>query len=424
MNNLPNIQLSDLLLRLGPAEHNVCSLKSTTTEGWQTKLGWNPKTSFDLKMGASTINSDNLEAFAQEQQGLGRLVIGYLSYDFGCALRGVALSTPDDLETQLVYAASFDNWLEFDSTGARIVGDETFISHVKAILNRPARLLPTRPYRDSLQPIQTRQQYNDAYNKVQDYITAGDVYQINLAHRLEGTADLSGRDLFCLLSADSKSDFQSYIEDGSSEILSFSPERFVKIKAGQITTQPIKGTRPRGKTASEDKALEEDLLTNTKERAELDMITDLMRNDLGEVCEVGTVKVTERRTITAYPTLWHANSKIIGKLASGITPMNALCHVSPGGSITGCPKKRAIEIIDELETTRRGIYTGTVFTIQPNGDLDSNIAIRTLVKISDKLYLSVGGGIVHDSKQADEYQESLDKAASFLVGSNSLSSDI
>lgn len=425
MKNLPNIHLNDLMLRLGPDESRLCALKGTTDEGWQTKAAWNPATEFKIKAGTTEFDTVELEAFVQEQQRLGRLTIGYLSYDFGCASHGITLSAQDDTDAPLVYVASFDSWLEFDDSGARIVSnDQSFVDHTKAILDRQPRTLPAQLYKKHLQPIQTREQYNNAYAKVQDYITAGDVYQINLTQRLEGTTELDGRDLFCSLSVGSQSNFQSYIEDGFLEVLSFSPERFIKTKNDQIITQPIKGTRPRGKTTGQDKELEEDLLTNPKERAELDMITDLMRNDLGEVCEVGTVEVVERRAITAYPTLWHANSTIIGKLAKSVTPISALCHVSPGGSITGCPKKRAIEIIDELEPKRRGIYTGSIFMIQPNGDLDSNIVIRTIIKNSDKLLLSVGGGIVHDSRQAHEYQESLDKAASFLTGNKSLSNDI
>ncbi|MEK7594542.1 MAG: anthranilate synthase component I family protein [Patescibacteria group bacterium] len=420
-NHLANLKLADVMLRLGPDENHVCALASTSSKGWQTKLAWNPVDIYRPKGDYVA----GLEAFAKQQQAKERLVIGYLSYDFGATLHCVALNTDDDLSMPLVFAASFDNWLEFNSTGALVAAkDVSFASEVDHILNRPARPLPAKAYEQAFRPVQSRAKYDQAFAKVQKYITAGDVYQINLAHRLEAATTSSGRDLFCALSETSRSDFQAFVEDGEFEILSLSPERFIQVKGNVIKTMPIKGTRPRGNTKEEDKELEEDLLTNDKERAELDMITDLMRNDLGEICSTGSVKVVNRRVLRAYPTLWHAHSEIQGSLRADISPMGALTHVSPGGSITGCPKKRAIEIIDELEVKRRGLYTGSIFTVQPDGSLDSNIAIRTVIKKGNQLYLSVGGGIVHDSKQASEYQESLDKAASFMVGKDSLGNDI
>ncbi|MEK7059412.1 MAG: anthranilate synthase component I family protein [Patescibacteria group bacterium] len=412
--SLPHVTLDNILLRLTDTELNVCALASSSPNGWQTKVAWNPVDTFRLGSNAEA-SSTGLEKFVQEQQHAGRLTIGYLSYDFGRSLHHVEPQANDDLGMPLAFVASFDSWLEFDHGGAEIVAaEESFADSVDQILSRPLGPQPTEAYSKPLQPTLSRKQYGAAYRKVQSHISAGDVYQINLTHRLEGSTKLSGRDLFCLLAKDSKSDFRAYIEDGEFEILSYSPERFIEVKSGRISTMPIKGTRPRGASPDRDKALEEDLLTSAKDRAELDMITDLMRNDLGKICEVGTVKVEQRRVLTAYPTLWHAHSRIVGELSDDVSPIAALCSVSPGGSITGCPKKRAIELIDELERGRRGVYTGSIFTVLPDGDLDSSIAIRTMIKRDSQLYLSVGGGIVHDSKDAEEYQESLDKAASFI----------
>jgi para-aminobenzoate synthetase component 1 len=339
-----------------------------------------------------------LEKFTAEQQAKGRLIIGYLSYDYGCGLRGVKLSDKPALKTPAAWLAAFDKWDKFEPVGKPS--------------NNDVRL--------DLQPTASRQAYGEAFRKIQNYIAAGDVYQINLTHQLEGSTQHDGRQLFDVLAASSRSEFQAYLEIDGFEIVSQSPERFIKIGGREITTMPIKGTRPRGRTATDDQALKAALLNSPKDQAELNMITDLMRNDLGEVCLPGSVRVAETRVLTAYPTLWHAHSTIAGRLRDDVSPIAALASVLPGGSITGCPKKRAMEIIDELEPVRRGVYTGTIFTISPNGELDSSIAIRTLIKQDDKIYLSVGGGIVYDSDEADEYQESLDKAASFT---GSLSSD-
>jgi len=413
---LPDIKLSDLLLRLDNQARNVYALNSFSTNGWGQVLAWNPTAIYKYQGNNAKEAAGKLEQFSEDQRQQGRFVIGYLSYDFGCQLHNVALEADDDLDIPLILVASFDSWVTFHKATATVhSSDPSFINEVRELINKPNRSLPVRPYQQVLRPTQSRAWYQAAYARAADYIRAGDIYQVNLAHRLEGTTRASGRDLFCLLSRTSQANFQAYIEGDDFEVLSFSPERFIRVKEQVITTSPIKGTRPRDATASEDKALRADLLTNPKDCAELNMITDLMRNDLGAICSVGTVKVTDKRVITKYPTLWHAHSTIQGVLKPEIKAIMALTSVMPGGSITGCPKKRAMEIIDELEPKRRGIYTGSIFTIKPDsGELDSSIAIRTMLKKADNLFLSVGGGIVYDSSEQEEYQESLDKAASFM----------
>jgi para-aminobenzoate synthetase component 1 len=410
--SFPGVKLNDVLLRLGDREQQVCALASDTADGWQSVLAWNGR-NFSIDTGNAKQAIKHLDKLIKEQRAAGRLVIGYLSYDLGCGLQDVNLQAADDLKMPLLLVRSFDSWLSFDENGA--IGEThlpLFVDEVHEILERPVRQLPPKIYDRPLMPVQSREWYSNAYQKVQAHIRAGDVYQLNLTHRLEGCAKLSGPELFASLSAGSQAGFQAYIEGDDFEIISLSPERFIRVKGDSITTSPVKGTRPRGHNA-EDEMLRQDLLNSPKDRAELDMITDLMRNDLGKICQAGSVKVAERRSLTAYPTLWHAHSTISGRLETGITPIAALASVLPGGSITGCPKKRAIEIIDGLEPIRRGIYTGSIFTVRPDGELDSNIAIRTMIKKGSKLYLSVGGGLVYDSDEAAEYRESLDKAAAF-----------
>jgi para-aminobenzoate synthetase component 1 len=417
---LSGTQLSDVLLRLGDHERHVSALASATSKGWGNLLAWNPVAIFqDQTENRAKDTVSQLEKFVEEQQKLRRQVIGYVSYDFGCLLQDVSIKADDDIGIPLVMAASFDSWLVFRNDAAEVhTTDPLYVNKVKEILQRPARKVSANAYKKALKPTLSRVAYNQAYKRVKDYIQAGDVYQINLTHRLEGATDASGRDLFCMLSETSQVDFRAYIETDDFEILSFSPERFIRVNGRVIETSPIKGTRPRSADVSEDEALRADLLTNPKDCAELNMITDLMRNDLGAICDVGSVAVTEERVITGYPTLWHAHATIQGKLSPEISPIAALANAFPGGSITGCPKKRAMEVISELEIRRRNIYTGSIFTVGPDGELDSSIAIRTMLKEADHLYLSVGGGIVYDSTEEDEYQESLDKARSFMRNNN------
>lgn len=419
---LQDTTLHDIMLRLDAREEKVFAFAGSGEDGWDTVLCWKPDAVFSSELG----DIGALEDFTAEQQRQDRFVAGYLSYDLGAQLHNVELTAKDDLKTPLVFAVSFSNWVQFKNGSATVCATDTsFVECMKQISKREPRNLPLSLYEQTFEPVQPRGSYNNKYQKVKKYIVAGDVYQVNLAHRLEATSAVSSRDLFVALHQNSQSGFQAYIEGDGFEVLSFSPERFIKVDGSSISTSPIKGTRPRGKTKTEDAALREDLRTNPKDTAELNMITDLLRNDIGSISQVGSVQVTEQRALTAYPTLWHTHSTITGELNPQISPVQALATLTPGGSITGCPKKRAIEIIDELEDYRRGVYTGSIFAINPEGKLDSNIAIRTIVKKGKKLYLSVGGGIVHDSVEGDEYQESIDKAASFAqTKSGQLSSDI
>jgi para-aminobenzoate synthetase component 1 len=197
-------------------------------------------------------------------------------------------------------------------------------------------------------------------------------------------------------------------------ILSSSPERFIQIRDGEIETRPIKGTRPRGKTPEEDAYESAMLLASEKDRSELLMIVDLERNDLGRVAEVGTVKVPELFVIEEYPTVYHLVSTVTATLKAGLTPIDLLRASFPGGSITGAPKIRAMEIIDELEPTQRNLYTGSMGYIGFNGDIDLNIVIRTIVAKGSKAYFQVGGGIVWDSDEYSEYEETIHKARALM----------
>lgn len=408
--------LDDLLARLEGSEKHVSVLTSTTTNGWQSTVAWNPVEIFQVSLDSAVDSTHDLEIFVSQQQAVDRLTIGYLSYDVGCMLHEVKLSNDDDLQTPLIFVLGFDNWVTFDGDKLSVhAKNSSFNDEIKTIMMRSPRELPTKLYSKDPSPTWSRAAYNEAYQKIHDYIQAGDIYQVNLTHRLEGISETRGLDIYRKVSLRSNANFQSYIDGGDFEIISASPERFVHISDGKIETSPIKGTRPRGVNEADDEALRADLETNQKDLAELNMITDLMRNDLGAISEIGSVIVNDKRVLRSYPTLWHTHSTITGRLRSDVSPIAALMSLMPGGSITGCPKKRAMEIIDEVEVKRRGIYTGSIFVIQPTGELDSNIAIRTMIKKDNTVYLSVGGGIVYDSNQADEYDETIHKAAAFLV---------
>lgn len=373
-------------LELPPSAKNICLLHSGTKG--KSILAYNPKAIFS----GSDLN--DFKKFTEQNKDC--LLIGYLSYDLAYQLYNIKPKAKDYLKLPKIYFLAFDNWIEKKSSKSQKISQIVFKNSKS----------------QNFKPTITKSQYKKSYQKIKHYIKEGDIYQINLTHRLEAKTNLPARQLFAKIIQSNPVDYLAYIEGEEFEILSASPERFIKIGKDKIETCPIKGTRPRGKTPAKDKKLSQELLKSPKEAAELNMITDLLRNDLGKVCKINSVKVATHRQLQKCPTVWHTYSKITGKLA--VSPIDALISMLPGGSITGCPKKRAIEIIDELEQTQRGVYTGVIGYIHPNKTLDFNIAIRTIIKKGQNLHLQVGGGIVLDSKSKDEYQETLDKAESFM----------
>lgn len=261
----------------------------------------------------------------------------------------------------------------------------------------------------------SRDDYLMAVQQAIDYIHAGDCFQINLSQRLLMPHRQDPWQLYGRLRVDCPSPFGCFFDCGDFQILSASPERFVQMQpGGQIVTRPIKGTRPRGQTESEDDRQLRDLLTHPKDRAENVMIVDLLRNDLGRVCEFGSVKVPEVCVAESYSYVHHLVSEIRGQLRPGLHPFDLVRAVFPGGSVTGAPKVRAMEIIAELEPTARGPYCGSIGFIGCDGAVDSNILIRTITASRGQLQFPVGGGIVADSDPEREYEETLHKAAGLL----------
>lgn len=263
-------------------------------------------------------------------------------------------------------------------------------------------------------PSFTKEQFEQAVLKVQDYIQAGDVFQVNLSVRQEIPLSVTPWSIYCVLRELNPSPYMGYLHYDDYQIICGSPELLIKIKDRTISTRPIAGTRPRGQNREDDLRLAKELIENEKERAEHIMLVDLERNDLGRVCKFGTVQVTDLMVIEEYSHVMHIVSHIEGELAHEKSSFDAIRASFPGGTITGAPKVRTMEIIEELEPVKRGLYTGSIGWIGFNGDIELNIVIRTLLAKGDIGYVQAGAGVVIDSKPEAEYYESLKKAEALL----------
>jgi para-aminobenzoate synthetase component 1 len=348
--------------------------------------------------------------------------VGYFSYDLCHFIERLPASAADDLKLPECYFGFYDLVLAFDnlkgkafiiSTGfpaleeaERLDRAASRINEMKARLagvSLPRVELPPPP--SAAEPVPgrggfTHKEYVAAVEKARQYIIAGDIFEVNLSQRFAAELAISPYELYRRLRR---------MFDGVS-VVSASPERFLRLCGDRVETRPVKGTRPRGKTPEEDEVLANELLNSSKDRAENIMIVDLERNDLGRVCRFGTVKVTELAILEVFPTVFHLTSTVVGRLRKGKSGIDLLKATFPGGSITGAPKVRAMEIIDELEPTRRGVYTGSIGYLGFNGDLDLSIAIRTFLVRGGQAYFQVGGAVTYDSDPESEYQETLDKA--------------
>jgi para-aminobenzoate synthetase component 1 len=254
--------------------------------------------------------------------------------------------------------------------------------------------------------------YAQAFQKIKHYLKEGDCYQVNLTQRFSATCEGDTWQAYQALREINAAPFSAYLNFFDVKILSSSPERFLKLTGRNVETKPIKGTRPRKTNEIENERACLDLKTNPKDRAENVMIVDLLRNDISKVCQ--KVRVPKLFEIESYSTVHHLVSTVTGELAANHHALDLLQHCFPGGSITGAPKIRAMQVIEELEPNRRGVYCGSIGYIGFDGNMDTNIAIRTLVQSHDTIRFWAGGGIVNDSKVEDEYQESFDKAAAMF----------
>ena len=334
----------------------------------------------------------------------------------GHQLHGLPLAPkPGPLTPDYCWLA-YDSWLTGTAAGWSVEGSgDGFARQLEHTRQRAA---PERGASRSFEPMSFRatsseQDYRAAYQRIAEYIRAGDIYQVNLTHLLRSQTELSPRSLFPFVARSNPVEHLAYLEGDGYVVHSASPERFVRVRQGSIETSPIKGTRPRDSDPGRDREQLAALLESEKEAAELNMISDLLRNDLAQVCVPGSVEVLASRVPLAGPKVWHTATHIRGQLRQQQSSFEAVLQMLPGGSISGCPKRRALEIIGELEPSRRGVYTGVIGRIDPGGGCDFSVAIRTLVQQGSDVYLGVGGGIVYDSQLERELEETELKARSF-----------
>lgn len=365
-------------------------------------------------------------------------VVGYISYDYGLSLEQIKNYSLADICLPNIYFGFYDTIICFDnqlqkiyviSTGLpennlndREIKASSKIKYIEDKINRVNMQAETVEEPDFSFKLEgklqfktnfSREKYLSTINQILEYIKMGEIYQLNLSQRFDFDLDnisLDPIELYKNLRRISPVSFGCFLDCGNFKILSNSPERFLKLTGDVVETVPMKGTRPRGRIQSEDQALREEIERSEKDKAELLMITDLQRNDIGRVCKYGSVEVKDLRTIEEYKTVFQATSTISGILRSDKDAFDLITACFPGGSITGCPKIRAMQIIEELEPTKRTIYTGCLGYIDYRGNMDFNILIRTLLLKDNKMYFQVGGGIVYDSDPESEYEETLVKA--------------
>ncbi len=385
------------------------------------------------------VNQDPLQGLPPFQGG----AAGMFSYDFVRYFENIPSIAKDDLAIPDAHFFMFDRVIAFDLNkeqcwiiicpGARdnVPGfsgirkhqeelQEEAHNHIERIaflIEQDTETIPLEPGRKTVSVIAEtdKKQYISMVRRAKEYIAAGDIFQANLSLRL--SADIGDADPFGvyeILRQINPSPFAAYLDFGEYQIVSSSPERLVRVNGRAVDTRPIAGTRPRGKDLQGDDEMKAELLLNEKERAEHIMLIDLERNDMGKVCDYGSLHVDELMTTEQYSHVIHIVSNVRGKLAKGMDCFDVIRATFPGGTITGVPKVRCMEIIDELEKRRRGPYTGSIGYIGYNGNMDLNIIIRTFLIKEGKAYVQAGAGIVADSDPEREYYESLKKAEALI----------
>ncbi|MBT2971806.1 MAG: aminodeoxychorismate synthase component I [Candidatus Thiodiazotropha sp. (ex Ctena orbiculata)] len=349
--------------------------------------------------------------------------IGYFGYDLGRRLERLP-SLAEDMEQLPDMAVGIHDWslvVDHQERRSRLVGQnparlERYRRRLLRAAEQTGKNRPAADYRvlGEVCSNMTREEYLASIARIKRYILDGDCYQVNFAQRFSAAAEGDPWHAYSLLRQLNAAPFAAYMNTPYCQVLSTSPERFLEVRDGLVETKPIKGTAPRGEDPIEDMMLAEMLKNSPKDQAENLMIVDLLRNDLGKVCATGSVEVPELFKLESYARVHHLVSKVQGTLAPGKDALSLMRACFPGGSITGAPKLRSMEIIEELEPHRRGVYCGSIGYIGFNGDMDSNIAIRTLVHSDGITRLWAGGGIVADSDPEAEYRETYHKASALL----------
>jgi len=369
--------------------------------------------------------------------------IGYFAYELGRYIEKLPATTTDDLEMPLMRLCFYDRIIAYDhidrtcwlitlelpddaeQPDEKLAGLEKLVAQSQRIHVQPPGPAELENIDFSaIRSNMTKDYYLRAIGRIKHYIYEGDIYQVNFSQRFECDFDARPIDLFHWQNHYNPSPYAAYIDAGQHHIISASPEMFITILNGAISTKPIKGTRPRlnqidsaAAQAGQINARNfNELLHSEKEQAELNMIIDLERNDVAKICEPGTRKVVQPRTIENYPTVFHAVATVAGQLRREITFCDVLKAMFPGGSITGAPKIRSMEIIDQTEPTARGVYTGSIGFIGVDGVVCLNIAIRTIIVKNQTAFAQTGGGIVADSDPQAEWDETITKAKALIAG--------
>jgi para-aminobenzoate synthetase component I len=438
----------------------VVRSKGEVTEVWRRPASrWTPVAGDAVSVARAFLPAepaDPIPALPPFQGG----IAGYIGYDWGAVLERLPRARYDDLCIPDVVLCLYDWVIAWDhrenlawlvSTGLPEAGP-TRERHARAQMHRvrnrlqkqqagraaeqflpgggpsllqdsgrvadPAPTYPTTgiPTADriDLRSTFTRKGYLEAVARVREYILAGDIFQANLSQRFQGEWKSTPFDLYRRLRRRNPAPFAAYLGFNDVAVLSASPERFLRLDGQHIETRPIKGTRPRGLGPMHDAALGRALAESRKDRAENVMIVDLLRNDLSRVCRPGSVRVPELFALEHHPTVHHLVSTVVGEIEPGSDAVDLIRAAFPGGSITGAPKVRAMEIIAELEPTQRGVYCGSVGYLSATGGMDTSIVIRTYVLLNGRVYFQAGGGIVADSDPELEYAETLDKARGLI----------
>jgi para-aminobenzoate synthetase component 1 len=351
-------------------------------------------------------------------------LIGYFSYDLGRHLERMPNHAIADIDLPDLYVGLYlqaviidhhtkESWLMIHESA-----DPKSVRLFQQLLETPTCSPAASNFHllNAFRSNVDESQYQQALHQVHEYIEAGDCYQINFAQRFSAGYMGDPWQAWRLLKESAPTPFAAFIDLEQDAVLSLSPERFLFCDTnGQVETRPIKGTRPRGTDTKSDQAYADELLSSEKDRAENVMIVDLLRNDLSKVCQPGSVKVPELFKLETYPNVHHLVSSVVGRLENDKFPLDLLRACFPGGSITGAPKIRAMEIIDELEPHRRSVYCGSIAYISACGQMDSSITIRTLVCHQQQIHCWAGGGIVADSNTEAEYAETFSKVNNLLT---------
>lgn len=367
--------------------------------------------------------------------------LGFLSYDCGLYKENISFRTKSNVVVPDVFFGFYDRMVTVDHARGEMILTSTGLPETDSALRQRRALERLREleeavdsYLEAGSDIPTslhfgsdvipdfqcsldRDQYLRAVDQVLQAIASGELYQLNLSQRFSLELPSGEQDPFVLyriLQSRAPSPFGCYFHCKDHHVISHSPERFLHLQGRHLATRPMKGTSPRYEDISRDAQSLQELIDSPKEKAELLMITDLLRNDLGRVCEYGSVRVSDARRIEVYDTVYQATSTVEGMALAELDAWDILESCLPGGSITGCPKIRAMQMIEELEPVRRGIYTGVMGYVSFNGDMDFNILIRTMQMINGRVHFHVGGGIVADSDPESEYEETLVKARAIV----------